>query len=404
MEYFPGELYDAIVTALHGQFCRCSSAYERPTVWDSLQWNSEGCDDETPKRFQQELCKLRLVNKRFSAAANRFVLSHCIFAFDVSHRYSWGVMKKVEYCASKNNHGILSRITGLRIDLPRRITDDQITAAKSARDEFLRCLATLKAPLGSVTALEVRLDEWSQDYDTPCPDLGGKILTFVRNNLPNLTDLYMTCSTPTATAIIVHLPPEVRNKLRRLIFSCTMGYGRELDHVSQLPNLSELGLSGFSKAPITLHPENKGLTRLHLCSVMISASYLLAIITRSPACTTGANLFNNDSPLVELVLSFVNLDLPSGPYEGFTWGEVFSAIRKHCAALRSLSVGYLCYGATARQQHGWAKPFHADDHDGLRMLARHVRARPGGEVKGTVRDPTGSTLCPLCHAVVCEDV
>jgi hypothetical protein len=271
-------------------------------------------------------------------------------------------VKKIGLCASNSQitQRMLSQITGVRIDLRLSETtrhhhvlappsgDLQTTlalinydapAAEAARDVFLHSLPALKAPLESATTLELRLDE-------PNTALYNNIGPFIRNNLHKLTDLYfdvlqsvslsrnpapsqpVTTAMYTLAAFVPSVTPadritnsrrahlgaaaaELRGRLRRLPISCTDGFRSVPRHVAHLPNLSELALSSFSSGPVRLHPENKGLKRLHLSHLETSAEHLIGMITKAPA--TAAN---DDaafcSPLVELVLSHVNLDVVAG--------------------------------------------------------------------------------------------
>ncbi|KAL1842429.1 hypothetical protein VTJ49DRAFT_5277 [Mycothermus thermophilus] len=102
MNRLPTELWDVIITHLHNPFCHCTSPTTRPSTWDaplplrpwwglpSLQphrrcqygsgWRCEAVFTPGPSRaLLRELCALRLVNRRVSAAALRWFYSHGSF-------------------------------------------------------------------------------------------------------------------------------------------------------------------------------------------------------------------------------------------------------------------------------------------------------------------------------------
>lgn len=117
-----------------------------------------------------------------------------------------GIGRKLAFLRSETNRDIVSRITGVRIDM--EFSPDSryhktagytgadaggIEIAEKARDNFLRYLPEHKTPLASVTALEINLDI------APYMPLAlyHNIAAFVCNNLPSLSDLYMDCSSQT---------------------------------------------------------------------------------------------------------------------------------------------------------------------------------------------------------------
>jgi hypothetical protein len=168
---------------------------------------SSGWDAQTPKRLQRELCKLRLINKKFLEPATRYLLSHGTLAFDVSYLDSSSISAQTRYCLSPENQDIVARIPGLRIDLllsafsrhlqlfrldlqqpgSRVITASRIAAAETARDEFLRALPSFGNRFNSVRALEIRFQGGGR------PE--SNIEPFIRKTLPKLKSLDLRCDT-----------------------------------------------------------------------------------------------------------------------------------------------------------------------------------------------------------------
>jgi hypothetical protein len=280
----------------------------------------------------------------------------------MTYRQFSKIAKKMAMLTGETNQGVMSRITGMRIDLEFSQMSRYmqmhgypgadaggIMIAEKARDNFLCCLAEHKTPLPSVTALEVNLEIAAH----VSPLLYRNIATFARNNLPNLSDLYLECSShilgesgtlycrpkhmltmPCAAdmGILASLRCPQRKGLRRLTISSR---GSPIDlpcQVERLPSLCELGLSNVTLGPITLHADNKGLTTLHLSHLTTSAAYLVSLIMQGSASASpaGANGFRRQSRLSELVLSYVQLDgfLCDGEIKGsyplFPWHTYFT--------------------------------------------------------------------------------
>jgi hypothetical protein len=101
-----------------------------------------------------------------------------------------------------------------------------------------------------------------------------------------------------------------RKSLRRLTISSRGGPIDLPCHVEQLPSLCELSLSNVTVGPITLHPDNKGLTTLHLSHLTTSAAYLISLIMHGSAriLSPETNVFRRQSRVSELVLNYVKLD------------------------------------------------------------------------------------------------
>ena len=262
----------------------------------------------------------------------------------------------------ETNQGVMSQITGMQIDMEFSQVSRYmqmhgypgadaggVMMAEKVRDNFLRYLAEHKTPLPSVTALEVNLVIAAH----VSPLLYRNIAVFARNNLPNLSDLYLECSshilcesgnlyccpkhmlTMSCTAgmtMLASLRCPQRKNLRRLTISSRGGPIDLPCHVERLPSLCELGLSNVTVGPITLHPENKGLTTLHLSHLTTSAAYLVSLIMQGSASAlpSGATGFRRQSRVSELVLNYVNLDgflcdgEVKGSYPLFPWHTYFT--------------------------------------------------------------------------------
>lgn len=128
------------------------------------------------------------------------------FAFGMNYKNISDIARKMALLTSEANQEIMSRITGARFDMEfspmsrhlqtfgqRGAEADVVTVAESARDDFLRRLPRVKAPLSSVTALELYLEIAEHSSQLLYPNIAA----FVRNNLPNLSDLYVECSSRT---------------------------------------------------------------------------------------------------------------------------------------------------------------------------------------------------------------
>jgi hypothetical protein len=158
-----------------------------------------------PRQFQRELCKLRLVSKKFYAPATRYLLTHGTLTFDVSYVDSSTIKRQIEYCMDNKNKNTLARSSGLRVDLrisecsrklpllgqqqssSSRITATEITDAEAMKEEFLSMLSLncLRTRFKTVTALELRLGE--RDF----PSRERCFKAFLRLGLPMLEDLYI---------------------------------------------------------------------------------------------------------------------------------------------------------------------------------------------------------------------
>jgi hypothetical protein len=82
-----------------------------------------------------------------------------------------------------------------------------------------------------------------------------------------------------AFRLLYDLPPAVRQQLRRLLVSCHQNYMSVFDQIAEFPALCELSLDNFALCSISLHPANKGLTRLHLSRLSTSAAQLKGMIS-----------------------------------------------------------------------------------------------------------------------------
>ncbi|KAL2024091.1 hypothetical protein VTK56DRAFT_9871 [Thermocarpiscus australiensis] len=351
MDRLPNELYDLIVTLIHDDFCRCTNGSARPGIfdWDMGRQHWSPWDTQPQRELQAALCKLRLVDRRFLRAANRFLFSHGTLIFDFylpSCPANRLLEKRVLFCRAKSNRKALGRVRGLRIG----------------------ALVQTSFPCRQQSSLPACAPA-AGGY----PDLGQSI-THLR-------------SAP-------YLVPR-KNRLTSLKLCLDSLCDDEVSDgvgLARFRSLSELGISNSPALPrvpprgipLTLHPQNRGLARLHLHKLATSAAQLIAVATRggSPSdyslCAArgrgrgrdggGRNDSDNDSPLAELVLAMVKLgrvEREGGRVdEAGTWPQVFKAIGDRCTKLRSLQVTMLL-GPGSR------------DTDELEKLAECVRSGPG---------------------------
>ncbi|AEO71160.1 974b7f38-177a-4927-b904-2cb6394c251c [Thermothielavioides terrestris] len=405
MEKLPAELYDAIVVQLHHDFCHCSSGYSRPSRWDAVhsykvtninlygEW-----DFIISLNLKRELCDLRLVNRRFYTPATRILFSHFKLVLGYDCRPEWTFRQQARYCLADENRSLLGQITGLAINLPC-ITEDEfsvpghrIRARVAAQHNFMRRLPSLVTRFDSVTALKIRVvairrPEWWQGLWLE------DIIKFALSKLRNLTELHMISPWRSANTILESVPPQQCDRLRRLIVVHEHGCGRQLPPIARFKNLTELALRDMPPAPLRLHDQLRGLTRLQLERVCSAAAYFIAAMTGVPVPASSLSEDGESSggvtsaPLTHLGLYDVELESVEEDgqiHEAGSWSLVFDTVRRRCRRLRTLWVDGVFYAHSFTHPTPSTQMTEADE-EALKALAADVRSRPDGDARCQIR-------------------
>ncbi|KAK4031650.1 hypothetical protein C8A01DRAFT_41901 [Parachaetomium inaequale] len=310
MEYFPGEIYDLIVTHLHNHFCR----------------------------------------------STRYLKSHGTFVLGSTCPHHSIIERQVRYCTDEDNRSIVAGIAGLRIDFdllesrgePQQISEstsrERAAAAQAARDRFQLALPSVVAPFDSVTALELRFATYQPSEHMVYRGVGR----FIQNNLPRVKDLYLRGGQHAINRFLVTRPPHFRSQLRQLwVF-----YMTPVDRappIAQFKNLTELGVHYPIRSSLSLPPQLMGLTRLHLRRVTTTAAHLISMLTRGPTPPgAGHDHASTGRPLAKCIFLDMELDIiydENGRHGAGTWAQVFRFLRDHCPKLTFLSLEWHGYGS-----------------------------------------------------------